>query len=331
MERKLASVQQVLEVNKIEGADNIEQIKVLGWSVVVKRNEFKVNDLAVFFEIDSVLPETEWSEFMRPSNFRVKTRKMRGCLSQGLALPLSTWYVFDSELEVGTDLTERLKVTKYEPPVALGLDIAGIFPYFIKKTDEMRIQSFPNLIEELAGKDWYYTIKLDGTSATYAKYNGEFYECSRNYRMKPNCKYYGPIAKKYNLEEKLPEGFAIQGEIVGEGIQKNRLGLKGLDFFVFNVFDITNQQYLPLTEMVIFCSMYGLTTVPIIVPQEQPFNPKTTVEDLLQLAEGLYEGTKNQREGIVIRPIEETFSSALGGRLSFKAISNKFLLKGGED
>jgi hypothetical protein len=47
---------------------------------------------------------------------------------------------------------------------------------------------------------------------------------------------------------------------------------------------------------------------------------------LLALAEGVYPGTKNQREGIVIRPREEVMSPTLGGRLSFKAISNKYLL-----
>lgn len=330
MERKLASVQKVLEVNPIEGADKIEQIKVLGWSLVAKKGEFNPGSKCVFFEIDSVLPEKEWSEFMRPSNFRVKTRKMKGCLSQGLALPLSTWSVWDSEVEVGMDLTKRLEVTKYEPPTALGLDIAGVFPYFIPKTDEMRIQSVPEVLEEMKGKEWYYSIKLDGTSGTYAKYQGEFYECSRNYRMKPNCKYYGPIAQKYKLEEKLPEGYAVQGEIVGESIQKNKLNIKGLDYFVFNVFDITEQRYLNLKGMQKFCVDYGLQTVPILIPQN-PFWQDETIGSLLQLAEGKYDNTSNEREGIVIRPIEETYSSVLNGRLSFKAISNKFLLKGGED
>ncbi|MBB5037670.1 hypothetical protein [Prosthecobacter dejongeii] len=55
-----------------------------------------------------------------------------------------------------------------------------------------------------------------------------------------------------------------------------------------------------------------------------------SLESLLSLAEGHYPGTQNEREGIVIRPLSERFSSTLGGRLSFKAISNRFLLSGGD-
>jgi RNA ligase (TIGR02306 family) len=90
MERKLVSIQSIDALDPIAGADNIMQARVMGWTVVVKKGEFSVGDPCVFFEIDSVLPDgAAWSEFMRPRGFRVRTLKLRGVLSQGLALPVS--------------------------------------------------------------------------------------------------------------------------------------------------------------------------------------------------------------------------------------------------
>lgn len=134
-ERSLAHIEKIEWIKSIEGADNIELIGVLGWTVIAKKNEFKVNDLCVFFEIDSKLPEREWSEFMRPKHFKIKTMKLGkfGVFSQGLALPISAFkeemhlVVADGHLikqsyvvlhnsessvkNIGDDLTNYLKVT----------------------------------------------------------------------------------------------------------------------------------------------------------------------------------------------------------------------------
>ena len=110
--RALAYTVRVGEISKIEGADNIELITVLGWKVIAKIGEFKEGDLCVYFEIDSKLPEAEWSEFMRARHFKVKTMKLGKfkVISQGLALPVS---VFNKEIptEEGVDVTELLGVT----------------------------------------------------------------------------------------------------------------------------------------------------------------------------------------------------------------------------
>ena len=110
--RALAYTTRVGTISKIEGADNIELISVLGWKVIAKIGEFHEGDLCVYFEIDSKLPEKEWSEFMRAKHFKVKTMKLGkfGVISQGLALPIS---VFDVEIpnEENVDVTELLGVT----------------------------------------------------------------------------------------------------------------------------------------------------------------------------------------------------------------------------
>jgi RNA ligase (TIGR02306 family) len=93
-ERKLASIQTILSLSPIAGADAILLAKVLGWELVVKKTEFQVNDRCVYFEIDSVLPIAQWNDHLRKEGekdkpVRIKTRRFRGVLSQGLALPLS--------------------------------------------------------------------------------------------------------------------------------------------------------------------------------------------------------------------------------------------------
>ena len=112
-ERSLAHIEKIAWIKPIEGADNIELIGVLGWVLIAKKHEFKVDDKAVFFEIDSKLPETEWSEFMRSKHFKVKTMKLGkfNVISQGLALPLSVIpELQNKEFEIGTDVTELLGV-----------------------------------------------------------------------------------------------------------------------------------------------------------------------------------------------------------------------------
>ena len=113
-ERSLAHIEKIAWIKPIEGADNIELIGVLGWVLIAKKGEFEVNDKAVFFEIDSKLPEAEWSEFMRSKHFKVKTMKLGkfSVISQGLALPLyAIPELQNKEFEVGTDVTELLSVT----------------------------------------------------------------------------------------------------------------------------------------------------------------------------------------------------------------------------
>lgn len=401
--RKLVSVQRIDGLEPIENADFIEKAKVLGWTLVVKKGEFKVGDLCAYFEIDSILPDVPEFEFLnwadvytlkcnncpartpvaardkdnkiacpncqsedtevvggreirKEKSRKLSTKKMRGVISQGLAMPLNTITEvrkrLDTELansldlsvyyEVGQDLTEWLQVTKYEPPINAGRagNVKGNFPFYVPKTDETRIQSIPDILKEIQGKRCYISMKLDGTSSTYSFKDGEIDICSRNMSYKDGLTegltdrddYYWAMAKRYNLSSVLKDrgqNIAVQGEICGPGIQKNRLGLPSLNLFVFDIYFIDEQRYASLEELKRMCLELGLITVPLIDENFVP-DDSTTVESLLKMAEGKYPETKNEREGIVIRPVEPMQSEVLGGRLSFKVVSNRFLLKGGD-
>ncbi len=301
----------------------------------MKKGEVRPGELAVYFEIDAVPPDTDafawlWqpknaaARVARPEKFRIRTMTLRGTLSQGLLVPLAGLGLHD--VNDGDDLTERLAVTKYEPPAPTGMgEWRGPFPGVVPKTDEMRMQSAPGVLDELRGKPFVATVKMDGTSATFVMVDGELHVCGRNHSIVEGDNLYWFVAKKRRIAEALARSprFAIQGEVVGPGIQKNPVGLKEKDLFVFNVYDTQAGRHLDDAALRAFCRDNALEPVPVAFEAEH-FDE--TVESLLAKADGIYDGTKNQREGIVIRPRVELRSEVLGGRLSFKAISNKYLL-----
>jgi len=329
MERKLVSIQRIDRIDAIAGADQIVKARVMGWDVVVKKGELAAGDLCVFFEIDSLLPDgAPWAEFMRPRGFRLKTARLRGVLSQGLALPVS---ILSGEIpEIGTDVRERLGVVKYEPPVSLASDVAGAFPAGVPKTDEIRLQSALGVLDEIRGLSFAVTTKLDGTSTTFhVDADGVLSACSRNWSLAKSDSAPWKIAERHRLAEVIPREMAVQGELCGPGIQKNRLGLSQVEWFVFDAYDVRGGKHLDHRELAAFCSERSLRTVPCeaIVEGEAAAGFDHTLTHWLTRTAGKYEGTKNRKEGIVVRPLSWRWSHTLGARLSFKVIDNDFLLK----
>ena len=115
--RKLASIQIVSDVAPIEGADFIQQATVHPRTVVVKKGEFSPGDKCVFFEIDSLLPDCPWAEFMRKHHFVVRTVRLQKVLAQGLALPVAA---LDRALALlGIDLSgPELRAELLEPALS---------------------------------------------------------------------------------------------------------------------------------------------------------------------------------------------------------------------
>lgn len=327
--RKLASIQKINEIKPIEGADLIVCATINGWSLVVKKDEFKENDLCVYFEIDSFLPiDDQRFSFLESKckskmgdlvGLRLKTIKLKGQVSQGLILPI-TQFPEILNPQIGDDVTDLLKVIKYDPPIPAELAgvAKGLFPSFIKKTDEERIQNLPQIIKDFAGKEFNATVKLDGSSCTMYFNNGEFGVCSRNLELvESDSNSLWKMAKKYdvyNKLKKLNKNIALQGELIGEGIQKNHEKLKGQDWFIFKIWLIDDQKYASFEEVTDILKVLGLE--PQRVPKLPSFLLPSTMEEVLALADGpsLF---AEKREGIVVE----------GFGLSFKVISNWYLLK----
>jgi RNA ligase (TIGR02306 family) len=332
MERKLASIRKISDIQPIENADMIELAIVDGWKVVVAKNvNHKVGDLVVYCEIDSFLPIKEEFEFLRKGSykkmvdgtegFRLRTIKLRGQVSQGLILPIHTLPLLEMVHE-GQDVTEMLGIVKYEPPIPAELSgkVKGLFPSFLRKTDEERIQNLSGEIETWKDKTFYVTEKLDGSSATFYYKDGEFGVCSRNLELlETEDNTFWKFARQVDLENKMRDfdvNISLQGELIGEGIQGNPYKIKGQTVRFFNLFDIDLQEYHNLSMFEGVCNRFGVEMVPILNKHFEMFD---TVEDILEYADGKSVLNPNfDREGVVIRSLDR--------KISFKAISNKFLL-----
>ena len=341
MERKLATIREITDIRAIDGADMIELATVGGWNVVVAKNVgHKIGDKVVYCEIDSFLPIKEEFEFLRKSSykkmgdqegFRLKTIKLRGQVSQGLILPISVvpiaQFATGHNLPEGLDVTEMLGIVKYEPPIPAELSgkVKGLFPSFIPKTDEERIQNLTKEYGEWKHQSkhqFYVTEKLDGSSATYYIKDGEFGVCSRNLELlETEGNTFWKVARELNLEENMKatgKNISLQGELIGEGIQGNPYKIKGQTVRFFTGFDIDKYQRISFPELVVMLSDMGLQYVPIL-NQKLGFVLPETVEDMLKYAEAKSVlNDKTEREGVVVRSMD--------GTISFKAISNKFLL-----
>lgn len=350
MSRKLASIQKIWKIEPIENADAIELVHVLGWQCVAKKGEFKEGDQCVYFEIDSFLPCTPEFEFLRANSYKVnpilgegyrlKSKKFRGKISQGLVLPL---HVFDefigAIIENGYDVTDMLGVRLWveEERATTGGTTIGGRPDGVPHTDETRIQSCPELLELFRDKKYYITSKCDGSShSVFIDADEKFHVTGHNYEYKDDgTSSFYEYVKKNDIESKIRvwkrnqkdeiNTICVQGEWCGAGIQKNRLRLQQPKWFVFTL--IINGERCGLDRLNQFIQDTGVDMVPleetgVNLPEKYP-----DIDALLKRAEIKYPNGSNG-EGIVIRTvIPERCMLTDSGYLSMKVINNKYLLK----
>jgi RNA ligase (TIGR02306 family) len=287
--------------------------------------------LAVYFEVDSFLPEDDRYEFLRKTSwrdnadngqgFRIKSIKLRGQLSQGLILPQSGFPEL-AERSLGDDVTEILNVKKWyipEVPTGSGISI-GDRPYGIPASDEIRIQSEPELLEKLNGAPYYITTKMDGTSCIVYYIDGKIGCCSRNHEIKDeeDSLYWTPVYR-YGLKEKLAslgKNIVLTGELCGPGIQKNKLRLTQYEWYVFD-YKEWGGNYISYEAMVNACAVLDIPTVPL---EEEGEHFSYTLSELLEKARGKYPSGLD-KEGIVVRHSQSPHL------VSFKVLNNDALLK----
>jgi len=338
MTRKLASIRTISELHPIEGADRIELAIIDGWQVVVKKGEFTEGDPCVYFEIDSWVPHAvapflsngkETKSFNSVPGCRLRSIRLRKTLSQGLVLPISilplSWTQTESD---SNDVSTLLNVQLYERPLPAQLQgrAKGNFPPFLFKTDQERIQNIPKEIEGYNRRSEVFEVteKLDGSSMTVYMKDGVLGVCSRNLdlQMDQEGNTFIDTARKYNLEEKLKPfadvgtNIALQGELVGPGIQGNQYGFTEHFYFIFDIFDINQQIYLSPENRQQLCQQMDLPHVPFLGDFE--FEGENMF-DLLDMAQGKSVLNGSTREGIV-------FKSYSNPTHHFKTINNDWLL-----
>ena len=345
--RQLAEIVKILDIQPIEGADAIVVASVLGWKVVIRKDEFKIGDMVVYCQVDSWIPHALAPFLSKGQNPRVyngvegeklRTIRLRGQISQGLILPgivcpnglMVKQYnsVMQHIFQEGDDVTEWLGIQKWEAPISAQLagQIKGNWPDGIPKTDEDRIQGFKSKdVYNLMQYRYEVTEKLEGSSCTMGLINDEFIVCSRNINLKEvEGNTFWTMARKLDIEAKMRfnclEDMVLQGELIGPGVQKNYYDLPTHEFRVFSCYDLKQGKYLTPMERYAIVHTLQLEHVPVICTEDLKTLCNSSVDKLIQMADfKSVINPKKNREGIVFKRVD--------GPEHFKVISNEYLLK----
>ena len=363
--RKLARITTVDQFTPIEGADRIVAAHVGGWTVITPKTA-QTSDrdaLFVYLEVDAVVPEKTAVErpafqplmdmkcqdfvlmdedtetVFRVRGHRLRTKRIRGVYSQGFLLPVADVFtpgeINSLDLADGVDVSDMLGVVKYAPaPKAQpntdgGNGARGKWDDSLApKTDAERLQNLTRYWDEIQAMRWMPTLKVDGTSMTVANDAGEMRVFSRNLEVGEDNE--RAVAAKQNglwawLEAN--PGYTVQGELVGEGIQKNRLGIVGRRVLVFSVW--RDGVKLQRSQWPAFLENMG---VPVLGDEWQPSRFESP-EELIEAVNGLrgYIGD-GLNEGIVYHMVRDEGDNTplprwMSSRENFKVVSNKYLAK----
>lgn len=328
----LASIQSIVSVEHHSNADSLDIVKVLGYHCIVKRNQWKVGDLCIFIEPDSVLPDASWAVFYKAKSSRVRAIRLRGIWSMGIVESLSILpphLSLRAFLPVGLDVTEALGVIKYEPPMPQDLSASGPYGFGIPKTDETRWQSLGDQLPpwgtlvdvtlKIDGQSWSALVKLDPDGTAERGVGG------RSFLYKLDCdNAYIRNEKRYDVLNKL-EAFcrtnnvslALRGESYGPGIQKGEhnphsKGESGLA--LFSTWLIDERRYATKGHPLYIYDLapkLGLPTAPVI-ERNVPLTPELIArydEGLEKIDGKPFEGVVIQHEGGSFKIINKFYDS----------------------
>lgn len=332
MDQKLATVEIIHSFEKHTNADSLEIAKVMGFQVVVKKDQFKPDETVVFVWPDTICEVSDWNKFLDKDNtgkpIKIKSCKLRSEFSTGLVLPISVLDLYEGEKNIGDDVSEFLKIQKYikdDGNDGSNGDSAGSFPsIYISKTDETLAQSIVRTHEEFIGEEVYLSTKIDGQSLTFIRHNDEVMVCSRNLKItEGENRFWNTVRTNKLIESTVGMNISVQGEQYGGNIQKNPLGVQGIHFAIFNIKNLDTGEYYGLAETQDFCKRFSIPMVPVI--KQFMYDASTTFDSIQDIADTLKYVTNNKpAEGVVMRPIIPKYSKFLRKMLSVKFINRNY-------
>lgn len=361
----------IRDIEPIVNADAIEQVVVGAYRSVVRKDEFKKGELVMYIPEQSLVPE--WllkslgleGKLAGPDKNRVKAVKLRGCLSQGICVPVrqlkstTASVVYNDQghsavVTEGENIAELLGITKYEPTIPQ--NFAGELYAAMDFTVHYDIENFkgyPDVLQE--GEEVVMTEKLHGSfcgvgivpamdaspkhwfdrCVVFSKGLGARGLCLLNTENNANNAYIRALRRLRVFEKLLKhrdtvtEPFFVLGEVYGPGIQDAvfSYGHKETDFRIFDVLSgyRGTQRYYDRDDQRYYASLFELEMVPMLY--RGPFS----VEVMNEYTSGTetVSGTNgHMREGIVIKPTVERRHDDLG-RVILKSVSAEYLLRKG--
>ena len=356
-ERKFVTIRKIGHIEPIEGAERVELAFVDGWRCVIPKNQYVVGEEILFIEADAALKNVndERVDFLKKTSYkcwkkdnvvlaeclRIKTIKLAGQFSQGVVFKLG---VFSDEINKAANntalLDEALNIVHYdelndEMRTIINpentMQTRGTFPSFVPKTDEIRLQNLTKYFQQYKDKEFEVSVKYDGSSMSvgYSPIHypsNPFFVCSRNQLLDSDAENnFCRTAKSLNLEEILIDYsydtgtyLCLQGELVGPGINGNRNKYTDVKFFIFRIWNITEQNWMNSKDRLEFCKKYNLSHVKVLNELDRVFEKYPTMEDFVK-ATYITSDNGNQIEGLVFKSLE--------GDISFKVINPNYLLK----
>lgn len=327
----VVSVAVIEELTPHVNSDNLELAKILGWQIVVRKQEYKVGDKIVYAPPDSVLP-SELAERLNVVNYlskgRVRAIRLRGEPSFGLTIPP------DEDWPVGENVAEYYGILKYEPPVRMtGNDGEPEHPLFIRYTDIENLRTFPDVL--VPGEPLVISEKIDGTNCRVGLIDGQVICGSmRVQRRKPTDEdrklslYWYAYTHVSGVKELLHalgniyRQVILFGEVYGPGVNSFTYGVAQgkVEFRLFDIF--CDGRYLDWESASDMCKQYGVTTAPILATLPYDLNA------IKQLSAGntTIGGASHIREGVVVRPVHER-THPKTGRVILKYVSDEYLVK----
>lgn len=342
------TIEEIETVSPIEGADRIQvaTVKGLVFNFVIGKDSFKPGDKVLYFPIDSLIPQTlaeklgVAGKLAGKNKDRVKTVTLKGVVSQGLVGSISLIEGLDDRSS--ESITQFLGVTKYEPPEVvchggtLIRHAEGVSTYDIEGADR-----YPVIIDKLMDQPVFITEKVEGSN-WYGGVDaaGSYVVGQRSGAIIPDdVNNPSHTWWKVAIEQKLlyaayriqadkyqQKSVIIRGEIAGGTIQGNVYKLPKMQIFAFDI--LVDGVYVDACEFIKLTEDYMIQTVPVL-STEQTLRNWLTGKTVKDASNGKSMLGDHLREGIVIKPMAESYDRVLGGRLFIKQRDPLYQIKTG--
>lgn len=302
--KKATVVRYKLRSHPNADALSIADIEGSAWQVVVRTEDFEAEGAGIYIPVDTVVPETEEFEFLKSKNFRIKAIRLRGEYSYGLLIPNR------EGLPVGEDVTDKLGIKQYEPPVPIDMsgDVERAADWVVTYTDIERYENYPDVLVE--GEEVVVTEKIHGSNLRVTRKGDRLFVGGHNRMFKESEKsLYWRVIRKQGIDESLmqglPEEVVLFGEAYGRKVQNLSYGQSTQQVVFYDAFK--HGRYFSWDETAALLEQLGLSMVPLL------YRGNFSLSQIRALATGpTCLGAEHMREGVVVKPLAERTDAELG-------------------